>query len=391
MMHLNFPGELTADTFLRDFWQQRPLLMPGGLAGYHCPLTAEELAGLACEEEIESRIVLEKDGSKPWEGRSGPFSEADFASLPESHWTLLVQDVDKHIEEVADLLEPFQFIPDWRLDDIMISYAADQGSVGPHIDDYDVFLIQVEGERRWLVDSQPGEESNHIPGLDLRILPEINPDNEWLMKPGDVLYLPPNVPHWGIAEGDGCMTCSVGFRAPTFQEMASAWFDELIQCQVPDGRYRDGSLQLQQAKAEISQHSLTRVRDLLQSFTAQNPRQQERWFGRFITEPKIHLQVDPQDQPLQATDFLTEFRSQGRISHNGWARFAFINGSEALDYLYVSGTEYPLGKEREGFLQLLTGVKTLSYNEMSSWLENDDCLQLMTQLYNDGYLALPDE
>ncbi len=242
MMQLKFPNGLTTDTFLSRFWQQRPLLMPGGLAEYHCPLSAEELAGLACEEEIESRIVLEKGGNKPWEGRSGPFSEEDFAALPESHWTLLVQDVDKHIEEMADLLEPFRFIPDWRLDDIMISYAVDQGSVGPHIDDYDVFLIQVEGERRWLVDSQPGEESNHIPGLDLRILPEITPDNEWLMKPGDVLYLPPNIPHWGVAEGDGCMTCSVGFRTPSHQEIAAAWFDDLIQ-QVPPGRYRDGSLQ----------------------------------------------------------------------------------------------------------------------------------------------------
>ncbi len=182
MIHLTFPAELTADSFLRDFWQKRPLLMPGGLAGYRSPLTAEELAGLACEEEIESRIVLEKDGDKPWEGRTGPFSEADFSSLPDSHWTLLVQDVDKHIDEVADLLEPFRFIPDWRLDDIMISYAVDQGSVGPHIDDYDVFLIQVEGQRRWLVDSRPGDESNHIPGLDLRILPQITPDNEWLMN-----------------------------------------------------------------------------------------------------------------------------------------------------------------------------------------------------------------
>ena len=148
MMPLRFPDNLNETRFLKEFWQKQPLLIRGGMAGYKCPLSAEELAGLACEEDIESRIVLEKDGAKPWEARTGPFQEAAFSALPESHWTLLLQDVDKHISEVASLLDSFRFIPDWRLDDIMISYAVDQGSVGPHIDDYDVFLVQAEGKRR---------------------------------------------------------------------------------------------------------------------------------------------------------------------------------------------------------------------------------------------------
>lgn len=391
MSSIQFPGKITADCFLADYWQQQPLLIPGGLAGIQSPLSAEELAGLACEEEIESRIVLEKDGVRPWEARTGPFDEEAFASLPESHWTLLVQDVDKHFSEVAGLLTFFDFIPDWRLDDIMISYASDKGSVGPHIDDYDVFLIQVEGERRWLVDSHPGVESNYIPGLDLRILPEINPDHEWLMKAGDILYLPPNVPHWGIAEGDGCMTCSVGFRTPTFQEMASAWFDELIQQQVPDGRYRDGVLRPQKAKGEISQQALSRVHSLLQAFSQINPGEQERWFGRFITEPKSHLQVEPREQPLAPNSFLIELERFPMIERHGWSRFAFISAQKASDYLYVNGEEYSLSKQQGGLLPLLTEKKRFSTKALAPWLQSDECRSLICQLYNDGHLQFSDE
>ena len=389
MKPLHFPDDLNSANFLKEYWQKRPLLMRGGLSGYTCPLSAEELAGLACEEEIESRMVLEKDGTRPWEARTGPFDEQAFAGLPSSHWTLLVQDVDKHIAEVAELLEPFRFIPDWRLDDIMISYAVDQGSVGPHIDDYDVFLIQAEGRRRWLIDSKPGLESNFIPDLDLRLLPDFTPEYDWLMEPGDVLYLPPNVPHWGIAEGDGCMTCSVGFRTPTFQEMTSAWCDELIEHQVPDGRYRDGELAEQSAPAEIGAASLSRVREHLLRFLQLDPEQQERWFGRYITEPKDHLQIEPLEEPISATQFLNRLRSEGKIERNSGSRYAFIRGQADDDYLFVSGREYPLAKGNGKFLESITGMRILQQEELEPWLGNDECLELLTQLYNHGHMLFP--
>jgi 50S ribosomal protein L16 3-hydroxylase len=386
MMPLHFPDSLDATTFLRDFWQKQPLLIRGGLAGYRCPLSAEELAGLACEEEIESRIVLEKDGVRPWEARTGPFDEEAFATLPPSHWTLLVQDVDKHIPEVAELLEPFRFLPDWRLDDIMISYAVDKGSVGPHIDDYDVFLIQAEGRRRWLIDSRPGSESNHIPGLDLRLLPDFSPEHEWLMEPGDVLYLPPNIPHWGVAEGDGCMTCSVGFRTPTFQEMASAWCDELIQHQVPEGRYRDNDIGLQDAPGEIDARALARVREHLQQFLLMDPDTQERWFGRFITEPKAHLQVEALSEPVSPEQFPALLGNAGGVERNGWSKFAFIRGRGDQDYLYVNGEEYPFSKGQDGFLETITNRHLLTHEELAPWLDRTECLQRLTRLFNHRHL-----
>jgi len=394
-MKLIFPDNITPAQFLRDYWQKKPLLMRAALPGYQCPLTPDELAGLACEPEIESRIVLEKDGVRPWEARLGPFSAESFADLPPSHWTLLVQDVDKHLPEVAELLQPFRFIPDWRLDDIMISYATDQGSVGPHIDDYDVFLVQARGKRRWMIHTREVSEEDYIPGLDLRLLPEFEAEHDWLLEPGDVLYLPPNVAHWGIAQGiaqgDDCMTCSVGFRAPTYQEMAAAWCDELIREHLPDGRYRDDKLSLQRANAEIQPAALRHVRERMDALMAVTTEHRDRWFGRFITEPKDHLQVLPIEHPLTPEQFTTAFESAGELERNGWSRIAFIRGEGEFDYLYVSGEEYPVNKRLKGMIEWISDHRRLSFNAATEWLQHAEGEALLTRLFNDGHLLIADE
>ena len=169
-------GELSPAQFLAEYWQKQPLLVRGAWPGFQDPLTPEELAGLACEEGVESRLVLEQGGEKPWEVRHGPFVDDDFLKLPDSHWTLLVQDVEKHIADLAALLEPFRFIPDWRIDDLMISYAPPAGTVGPHVDDYDVFLLQGQGRRRWQISRRPVEPDNCLPDTELRILREFVPE-----------------------------------------------------------------------------------------------------------------------------------------------------------------------------------------------------------------------
>ncbi|MEW7976036.1 MAG: cupin domain-containing protein [Candidatus Sedimenticola endophacoides] len=389
-MKLILPDPLTPQRFLDEYWQKRPLLMRGALLGYTAPVQLEELARLACEAEIESRLVLEKDGNHPWQARQGPFDAEDFASLPPSHWTLLVQDLDKHLPEAADLLEPFRFIPDWRLDDIMISYAADQGSVGPHIDDYDVFLIQARGVRRWMIHTQEVSEDDYIPDLDLRILPAFEAEHDWLLEPGDVLYLPPNVAHWGIAQGDGCMTCSVGFRAPTLQEMVAAWSDELIRELIPAGRYRDPPLSLQRDNGEIRPDALAHVRSLLDQVMEIPAGRRDRWFGRFITEPKGHLLVVPCDQPLAPGQFASRFEQAGELERNGWSRLAFIRGGEGYDYLYASGDEYPIPHSLAGFAEWISAQRRLPFSEALPWLRNPEGAELMARLHNDGHLQLPD-
>ena len=201
---LRLPQGLDGETFLRDYWQKQPLLMPAALPTQSFTLTPDELAGLACEPQFESRLILE-DEEGLWEVRQGPFAEADFAALPESHWTLLVQDVDKYVSDTVSLIEAFDVVPDWRIDDVMISYATDRGGVGPHSDAYDVFLMQASGRRRWRISDRHYAESDLLPGIDQRILARFHTAQEWVLEPGDVLYLPPGVAHWGTAEGP-CMT-----------------------------------------------------------------------------------------------------------------------------------------------------------------------------------------
>ncbi len=389
-MELTFPPGLDTKRFLEDYWQRRPLLIRQAFPGYHFPLSPEELAGLACDEAIESRLVLEKDGGHPWEALHGPFDEARFASLPASHWTLLLQDLDKFVPALEPLREAFRFLPEWRFDDIMVSYAVDRGSVGPHVDDYDVFLLQGAGRRRWAIHTHPVSDDDYIPGLDLRILPRFEAEQEWLLEPGDLLYLPPNVAHWGIAEGDDCITCSVGFRAPDQQELVSAWCEHLIEHRVPSGRLRDPGLALQSHPAEITPAALTRVDALLRRLLADDPMDHAAWFGRLVTEPKPQLEALPPEHPLTTTGLLQRWRTAGTLWRNPGSRFAFVRGTvdDAPHRLYVGGEELLLPPRLERLLALIAGQRQFDYTALEQDLTEDDTADLFCRLYNLGHLLL---
>ncbi|MEW8585217.1 MAG: cupin domain-containing protein, partial [Candidatus Thiodiazotropha sp.] len=306
------------------------------------------------------------------------------------HWTLLVQDMDKHLPEVAKLLDYFRFIPDWRLDDVMVSYAVDQGSVGPHIDDYDVFLYQAKGRRRWKIHTRPVVEEDFIPGLDLRILPRFEAEQEWLLEPGDMLYLPPNVAHWGIAEGE-CMTCSVGFRAPTLHEMAMAWFEAALEERMPRHRYRDPPLKPQPAPGEILPNSLDEFKVLLHECLNRSD-QTDRWFGRFVTEAKELLQLYPRTEPLTDHQFLNRFRERAVIRRHNYARMDFSrHQKDGYDSLYVNGQDYRLPSDSGDFLPVITHYRILHFGYLQEWLEQPLYLSLLCRLYNDGYLQFTDD
>jgi len=382
-----FPHGLDPAGFLRDYWQQQPLLMRSALPDYRSPLAPEELAGLACEEGVEARLVLEKDGERPWEARLGPFGEEDFHPLPESHWTLLVQDVDKHVPEVARLLDPFRFIPDWRVDDVMVSYAPDQGSVGPHVDDYDVFLVQAYGRRRWRIHTRPVTEDDYLPGLDLRILPEFEAEQDWILEPGDVLYLPPNCAHWGTAEGE-CMTYSVGFRAPELQELARAWMETLIQRRIPGGRYRDPPLSPQSNSGEIGPEVIEGFNTLLGGLGETDPGLLRPWLGRYLTEPKENLYPEPAPVSLQPDEFALELERHGTLQRSGYARMAFCRGSDA-DRLFVNGRDFVLDPGNGDFLGALTRERRLHHDQLIPWLKKRERLELLCRLYNEGCFEFP--
>ncbi len=273
---------LPIERFLHDYWQQHPLLVRGALPGFQSPITPDELAGLACEDGALSRLIVHEAQSDRWNVHSGPFAEEVFNQLPERDWTLLVQDVDKWDADVAELLEQFNFLPRWRIDDIMVSFAAPEGSVGAHVDQYDVFLIQGLGRRRWQIDTRPNPPQAFREDVELKLLREFSPDMDWVLEPGDLLYLPPGVPHHGVAL-DECMTLSVGMRAPSHGELLSDLADHLAISLSESQRYGDAGINLDAADGRIDAAVLRRVRAAFQSLQNIDDHGLADWFGDFIT------------------------------------------------------------------------------------------------------------
>jgi 50S ribosomal protein L16 3-hydroxylase len=230
---------LSPRAFLARHWQKRPLLVRGALPRFRDPLTPGKLLDLACRDDVESRLVVVRGGRRPFERSDGPQDRRRLARLPASDWTLLVQGVDQHEPAAARLLGLFAFIPRWRIDDVMVSFAVRGGTVGPHVDNYDVFLIQGRGRRRWQLQRRPGKMLRR--GLDIRVLRRFEPDATWVLEPGDMLYVPPGVAHYGVALEE-CLTYSVGFRAPSHRALVAAFAERLL-ASIPDDRlYTDPDL-----------------------------------------------------------------------------------------------------------------------------------------------------
>ncbi|MGZ3441329.1 MAG: cupin domain-containing protein, partial [Polyangia bacterium] len=210
-------GGLSPASFLRDYWQKRPLVVRQAIPGFRGLIDRDSLLGLATRGDATSRLVLEHPRRRArWERHDGPFGGLEAGMLPESHWTVLVHGVESLVPGGWELLRAFSFIPAARIDDLMVSYAADRGSVGPHDDRYDVFLLQGPGRRRWQV--MMGGDRAVDPNAAIRVLKHFVADDEWLLEAGDMLYLPPGVAHHGVAEGPS-FTYSIGFLAPSHEEL----------------------------------------------------------------------------------------------------------------------------------------------------------------------------
>lgn len=280
-------GGLDVRQFLNEYWQKKPLLIRGAIPSFTGLLGAEELAGLACEDEVQARLILQADDAR-WQLESGPFAETRFVDLPSENWTLLVQNVNHYLPQAAELLQRFDFIPHARLDDVMVSYAPDGGGVGPHFDSYDVFLLQGQGKRLWRVSEQ--QDLALLDDVPLRILKNFVTEQEWLLEPGDMLYLPPQIAHWGIAVGDA-MTYSIGFRAPSAQELGThflAYLQERIQL---SGMYADASLKPQRHAAKLSASMVKQVGGMLNKISWDETDVAD-FLGTYLTEPKPHVVFD---------------------------------------------------------------------------------------------------
>ena len=382
---LQLLGGITAREFLRDYWQKKPLLIRQAIPDFQSPIDADELAGLALEEEVESRLVLEK-GERPWELRRGPFAEDAFSTLPEREWTLLVQAVDQFVPEVAELLEQFRFLPSWRIDDVMISFAAPGGSVGPHFDNYDVFLLQAQGKRNWKIGQMCSAESPLLQHADLRILAEFEESAEWVLEPGDMLYLPPRLAHFGIAEDD-CMTYSVGFRAPSAAEVLTHFTDFLAQYLTDEERYTDADAQPVSDPHQIQSDALDRLKSLLAEHMS-DERMLLTWFGQFMTEPRYPELVAGEE--LGEDDFINSLQDGAILVRNPSARMAWSEVDDDV-LLFASGqSRYLPGKLRE-LLKLVCAADALHAENLGEWLLDEDARDLLCELVKQGSLGFADE
>ena len=378
-------GGLTAREFLHDYWQKKPLLIRQALPDFESPISPDELAGLALEEEIESRLVIEH-GQKPWELRRGPFAEDDFKDLPARDWTLLVQAVDQFIPQVAELLENFRFLPSWRIDDVMISFAAPGGGVGPHYDNYDVFLLQAHGQRRWKIGQMCDAESPVLEHADLRILAEFNETDEWVLEPGDMLYLPPRLAHYGIAEDD-CMTYSVGFRAPSAAEVLTHFTDFLSQFLSNEERYSDADITPCSDPHQIQRDSLERLKGLLNEHM-NDERLLLTWFGQFMTEPRYpELIAGPE---LEEEDLLASLKDGAVLVRNPSSRLAWSEVDDDL-LLFASGQSRLLPGNLRELLKLICAAESLHSDNLGQWLADDEGRNLLVQLVTQGSLEFADE
>jgi len=380
-------GDRSPRAFLDTYWQKQPLVVRDALPHFRSPLAPEEVAGLACEPDVESRLILEEGGETPWELRHGPFEHEDFLSLPETHWTVLVQEVDRLVPEVGRLLDHFRFLPDWRLDDIMVSYAPTHGSVGPHIDNYDVFLLQGLGHRRWRIGTEQVEDENIVPNLDVRILADFDPENEFVLGPGDMLYLPPRVPHHGIADDDECMTYSIGFRAPSHRALVGDFFQHAMETLDPDARYSDPDLDPVDHPGEIHEEARERVRRLLRRLVAEDA-SIDHWLGAYLTRPSRDREAVPPEPSFSPSTLADAIRQGTALRRGPVSDLAFIEHDDGTATLFANGTPLPLDADLAYAARLVTGREVLPSEHLTPHLDDEAFLNLLVTLVNEGLLEL---
>ncbi|WP_017444860.1 cupin domain-containing protein [Gayadomonas joobiniege] len=363
------------DAFLQDYWQKKPCLIRGMFADFNDPLSADELAGLAMENEVESRVVYRS--KEQWQVTHGPLT--DYQAFGGTDWTLLVQAVDHFVPEAAELTDCFRFIPDWRIDDLMVSFSTPGGGVGAHVDQYDVFIIQGQGSRHWKV----GERqtlTQTLPHPDLLQVTGFEPCIDAVLAPGDVLYIPPGCPHEGYAQTPA-LNYSVGFRANNQTELLSAFADFALQESCFTERYTDPGLSKTQTPGQISTDKADQLIKLLQQ-TLSNKAATYQWLGQFLTQPKYEHEL-PTFEEAADSEYLVELIEQ----LDGWQRTLGVRFLFLHDSLFVHGEALSLSAQQYQFAQWLADNKQFTAAELKTYCQQPANLNLFSALVCEGFIT----
>ncbi len=371
-MKLFFPlthlGDISLETFFSDYWQKKPLLIRQAFPNFSSLISPDELAGLSLEDDVESRLIIED--KHQWQVEHGPLDEDRYNTLPEHHWTLLVQHVDSLDPKINALLKAFRFLPNWRLDDIMISYASDGGGVGPHFDYYDVFLLQAEGERRWRLGQECSSASPLIPNQPMKILQDFSTEEDWVLSPGDMLYVPAKKAHWGEAVGE-CMTYSIGFRAPSHADFILDYSQEAASTFNEDLRYSDPKLHPNNDIGKISEDSIHHFQSILQDLSS-DKHAIASWLAQYATELK---------QPIDAMfDALSpnELEENFRCKLSEYCRVSYFSDTNDTAKCFINGKPWQCS---EKLAQRLSHFQELRYTDF-----DDSDKNVLKSLAADGLL-----
>lgn len=365
-------GQLPPRDFLKTYWQKKPLLIRQAIPGFQPLLSREALFALAGNEAVESRLIT--NFRQRWKMQHGPVTE--LPPVSRKNWTLLVQGVNLHDDMADRLLNRFRFIPDARLDDLMISYATDTGGVGPHFDSYDVFLLQAHGKRRWRIGAQ--KDLSLIEGMPLKILRNFTPTQEYVLEPGDMLYLPPHYAHEGVAEGE-CMTYSIGFRAPSWQELGEAFMNFMADNVDLSGRYADPQLAPTTHPAKIGDDMVDNVGKQFAKLAAR-PEDIAIFLGEYLSEPKASVYFKPPARPLSLARFIEAAGKRGiKLSRK---THMLYRGK----HVFINGESFMAGRADKAPLLNLANARSLEGPALKT--ASTDVLETLHQWYVDGWIEL---
>ena len=387
MAPLTHLGELTVGEFLADYWQQKPVCIRKGIAFQEALIAVDELAGLALEPEVESRLIENRGDLKDWQVIHGPLTEDDFNKERDFPWTLLVQGVDCFVPEVHDFLAKFRFLPSWRVDDLMISYATKGAGVGAHYDRYDVFLIQGEGQRQWQIGQTCNENSALMAHDHLSLLADFELSEEFILNPGDMLYIPPLLAHKGVAMSDVCVTYSVGFRSPSHGDVLTTFADERSMDISADLRIKDHGF-----AANSGEISAADVEGLMQLMRDQiTPENVAQWFGKHSTEAK-HPGLDMAEEAMDLAELDSIINdAYGVLRVSEGVRLAYTWQGDGGLTLFVQGDALPCPPDATAFVEAIANQWLIEVDELDPLVKKDAAKAMLLILHNQGYLYFADE
>jgi 50S ribosomal protein L16 3-hydroxylase len=373
-------NHMTHQTFLDEYWQKKPVVIRQGFKNFVDPITADEVAGLAMEEQIESRLVHKKDGQ--WQADFGPFES--YEHLGSENWSLVVQALDNFSEEAAEMIEAFRFLPHWRLDDLMASFATLGGSVGPHMDNYDTFICQGSGKRHWRV----GDSGEHIEFAAHEALLHVEPFEALIdveLDAGDILYIPPGFPHEGVSL-DTSMSFSIGFRANSAVSVLSAFADHLIDNNKGSQLLTDPNRQVVSHSGEVSNNDYACIKSQLQNLL-DDETNFKAFTGQFLTAAKHELDILLPDEPFELTEVSNLLNSHA-IKRLGGLRAFYFEDTVDQGLCYINGSELAFSPDIANGVKLLCNKVMLLPENLSEWSHNAAFIELVTELLNQGYWYL---